>query len=79
MKLALLLALSSAGIVLKHIEADGAKVFAEACRMGLEGVVSKRIDKPYRSGKSGDWVGVRNPNSAAAKRFADGQKRTEGI
>jgi len=33
----------------EHIEADGAKVFAHACKLGLEGIVSKRCDTPYRS------------------------------
>ena len=31
---------------------DGAIVFAHACKMGLEGIVSKRRDSPYRSGRS---------------------------
>jgi bifunctional non-homologous end joining protein LigD len=69
-KLALLLALSPAGIVLNdHIEAEGSIVFAEAYKIRLEGIVSKKIDAPYRSGKLGDWIKVRNPGSAAAKRF----------
>jgi bifunctional non-homologous end joining protein LigD len=33
-----------------HIEADGPTVFAHACKLGLEGIVSKRKDSPYRSG-----------------------------
>ena len=36
----------------EHIEADGPTVFAHACKMGLEGIVSKRKDSPYRSGRS---------------------------
>jgi bifunctional non-homologous end joining protein LigD len=37
----------------EHIEgADGAAVFRHACAMGLEGIVSKRRDAPYRSGRS---------------------------
>jgi bifunctional non-homologous end joining protein LigD len=36
-------------------------VFAAACRMGLEGFVSKRIDAPYRSGRSRDWIKTKNP------------------
>ena len=36
----------------EHIEGDGPTVFAHACKMGLEGVVSKRKDSPYRSGRS---------------------------
>ena len=34
----------------KHIEADGATVFQHSCKLGLEGIVSKRKDSPYRSG-----------------------------
>ena len=34
----------------------GAVMLAHACRMGLEGVISKRIDAPYRSGRSLDWI-----------------------
>ena len=38
----------------EHIEADGPTVFAHACRMGLEGIVSKRKSSTYRSGRSPD-------------------------
>jgi ATP-dependent DNA ligase len=38
----------------EHIEADGPTVFAHACKMGLEGIVSKRKDSTYRSGRSPD-------------------------
>jgi hypothetical protein len=34
----------------EHIEGDGPTVFAQACKMGLEGIVSKRKDSAYRSG-----------------------------
>ena len=34
----------------EHIEDDGPTVFAHACKMGLEGIVSKRKDSMYRSG-----------------------------
>ena len=34
----------------EHIEADGATVFRHACRMGLEGIVSKRKDLPFVPG-----------------------------
>jgi len=39
-----------------HIAGDGAAVLKEACRLALEGVVSKRVDRPYRSGRNGDWL-----------------------
>ena len=40
----------------QHIEVSGPKMLAEACRLGLEGIVSKRADRPYRSGRPGDWL-----------------------
>jgi ATP-dependent DNA ligase len=55
----------------EHIEADGPTVFAHACKMGLEGIVSKRKDSPYRSGRSPDWVKSKNPACAAVKREAE--------
>jgi len=55
----------------EHIEADGPTVFAHACKMGLEGIVSKRKDSPYRSGRSADWLKMKNPACAAVKREAE--------
>ena len=52
----------------EHIEADGPTVFAHACKMGLEGIVSKRKDSPYRSGRCPDWLKIKNPACAAVKR-----------
>jgi bifunctional non-homologous end joining protein LigD len=40
----------------EHFEAAGEAVLLSACRMGLEGVVSKRIDAPYQSGRGEIWV-----------------------
>ena len=40
----------------EHIEGNGEAFFAEACRAGLEGIVSKRRDHPYRAGRHGGWV-----------------------
>jgi bifunctional non-homologous end joining protein LigD len=40
----------------EHFEGDGAVVLREACRLGLEGIVSKRRDEPYRPGRGGGWV-----------------------
>jgi ATP-dependent DNA ligase len=36
-------------------------VFAHACKMGLEGIASKRKDSPYRSGRSPDWLKMEEP------------------
>lgn len=40
----------------EHIAGDGAAMIRHACRLGLEGVVSKRADRPYRSGRRDDWL-----------------------
>jgi bifunctional non-homologous end joining protein LigD len=40
----------------EQVETDGAAFFKTACDHGLEGIVSKRIDLPYRSGKGRDWL-----------------------
>jgi hypothetical protein len=44
---------------------------AHACKMGLEGIVSKRKDSPYRSGRSPHWIKSENPACAAVKREAE--------
>jgi hypothetical protein len=55
----------------EHIEADGPTVFAHACIMGLEGIVSKRKDSRYMSGRSQDWLKSTNSESAAVRREAE--------
>ena len=49
-------------------EPDGSLVFNQACKLGLEGIVSKRRDSRYISGRSLYWIKVRNPNAAAVRR-----------
>lgn len=39
-----------------HLTGDGRAMLSEACKLGLEGVISKRLDKPYRSGRNTDWL-----------------------
>jgi bifunctional non-homologous end joining protein LigD len=56
-----------------HTDEDGAAVFAQACRMGLEGIVSKLLSAPYRSGPSRDWIKVKNPDSPAIVRVREGR------
>ena len=46
----------------------GPDLFDAACRLGLEGLVSKRRDRPYRGGRSKDWVKVKNRSSPAMNR-----------
>ena len=43
----------------QHVVGEGARFFAEACRMGLEGIVSKRRDAAYRAGRTRDWLKVK--------------------
>ena len=52
----------------EQLEADGPTVFQHACKLGLEGIVSKRKRSPYRSGRSPDWIKMKNPNAPAVKR-----------
>jgi bifunctional non-homologous end joining protein LigD len=60
---------TKAGILLnEHVAVDGATVFAHACRLCAEGIVSKRIDGTYRSGPCPVWIKVRNPASIAVQR-----------
>ena len=52
----------------EHTNEDGAVVFRHACKMGLEGIVSKRKASFYRSGRSPDWLKSKNPACEAVKR-----------
>jgi bifunctional non-homologous end joining protein LigD len=40
----------------EHFTSDGASMLEAACRLGLEGIISKRADLPYRSGRRSDWL-----------------------
>ena len=55
----------------ERIEGDGPTVFAHACKMGLEGIVSKHKTSTYRSGRSPDWLKCKNPACEAVKREAE--------
>jgi bifunctional non-homologous end joining protein LigD len=57
----------------EHIDGtDGDTVFAHACELGLEGIVAKRRDRPYHSGRSPDWIKVKNPAAPAVTRLIEG-------
>ncbi|MFL6822969.1 MAG: DNA ligase D, partial [Xanthobacteraceae bacterium] len=47
----------------EHFEEDGAAVLRHACEMGLEGIVSKRLDAPYRSGRSDTFIKTKCSNA----------------
>ena len=60
------------GIVLNaHYKAEGAIVYREACALGCEGIVSKRLGSSYRSGRADCWVKVKNPDAPAVRREAE--------
>jgi bifunctional non-homologous end joining protein LigD len=67
-----LLQTASGGIRLsEHLDGDGGTIFRHACGLGAEGIVAKRRDRPYRSGRCADWVKVRNPLAPAATRIME--------
>jgi bifunctional non-homologous end joining protein LigD len=43
----------------EHVRANGADFFAEAERLGLEGIISKRQDQPYKPGRGSDWLKIK--------------------
>jgi bifunctional non-homologous end joining protein LigD len=72
-RLASVLARAAAGLRFnEHLEGqDGPLVFQHACKLGLEGIVSKRKDSRYRSGRSPDWIKSKNPTAPAVQREAE--------
>jgi ATP-dependent DNA ligase len=56
----------------EHVERHGAEMFKAVCDLGLEGIISKRLNAPYRSGLSKAWLKTRNPKAPAATRILDG-------
>jgi bifunctional non-homologous end joining protein LigD len=61
------------GVLSEHTDSDGATIYRQACAMGLEGIVSKRLSAAYRSGPSRDWIKVKNPNSPAMVRAREAE------
>lgn len=43
----------------EELDADGAEFLKLACTMGLEGIIAKRRDAPYRTGRGGDWLKIK--------------------
>jgi bifunctional non-homologous end joining protein LigD len=58
----------------EHIDGDGAAVFAHACKLGCEGIVSKHRGHLYRSGPTKSWLKIKNPSALIRhrSRFFDG-------
>jgi bifunctional non-homologous end joining protein LigD len=51
---------------------DGDIVYQHACKLGCEGIVSKRRGSTYRSGRTRDWIKVKNPAAPAVRRETEG-------
>jgi bifunctional non-homologous end joining protein LigD len=58
-----------------HYVGDGEIVFKHACKLGCEGIVSKRLGSTYRSGRTHHWFKVKNPKAPAVKREAEEEWR----
>ena len=56
----------------EHVMGDGAEMFEAICKLGLEGIVSKKLDAPCRSGLSKSWLKTKNLKVPAATRVLDG-------
>ncbi|MGA7791233.1 MAG: DNA ligase [Xanthobacteraceae bacterium] len=71
-KLARLVRVPRPGIIFsEHYEGSGDIVFEHACKLGCEGIVSKRRGSPYRSGRVDHWIKVKNPAAPAIRREAE--------
>jgi bifunctional non-homologous end joining protein LigD len=55
---------SSVALIAQRNAAEGAVVFAQACELGLKGIVSKREGSFYKSGRSRNWLKINNPDFA---------------
>src|SRR6476469_8598066 len=74
--LARLLARRVDGIFLSDFEQGeiGPDLFRHACLLGLEGLVCKHKDRPYRAGRSPHWVKMKNPKHPAMTRVQDAHR-----
>jgi hypothetical protein len=71
------------GVVIRPLEVSGPDglpvlwgldiqiVFDHACKLRLEGIVSKHREHPYRSGPSRAWLKIKNPDAPGVLRFKD--------
>jgi bifunctional non-homologous end joining protein LigD len=71
--LARLLARRPEGIFISQYEQGeiGPDLFRQACKFGLEGLVSKHKDRPYRAGRSPNWIKVKNRSHPAMERVKE--------
>ena len=55
----------------EHLHGHGTEIFEHACKLGCEGIVSKRVGSRYVSGRADNWIKVKNPAAPAVKREAE--------
>jgi bifunctional non-homologous end joining protein LigD len=71
-RLAGLLRIPLDGIALnERYDGEGAVIFKHACALGCEGIVSKKLGSPYRSGRSAHWLKTKNPAAPAVRRLEE--------
>jgi len=65
----------------EHLEADGPHVYRDACKMELEGIVSKRVDGKYESGRTPQWrkTTCRHRDTFVVAGWAERKGRFDGI
>ena len=64
------------GIALnEHYVGHGDIVYQQACKLGCEGIVSKRLGSLYRSGRSKHWLKIKNPAAPAVRRETEEEWR----
>ena len=51
----------------EHTEGDGVEIFKAICKLGLEGIVSKKLNAAYKSGPSKAWLKIKNPEGAGSQ------------
>ena len=67
----LLLSCRPALVVNRVFDAPGLDVFQHACKLGCEGIVSKRRGSRYAGGRTHDWLKIKNPEAPAVRREAE--------
>jgi bifunctional non-homologous end joining protein LigD len=60
----------------RHFGAAGDIVYRHACKLGCEGIISKRLGSSYRAGRVDHWLKIKNPDAPAVKREAEEEWRT---
>ena len=59
----------------RRVQPARAIVYRQACALGCEGIVSKRLGSPYRAGRTDHWIKIKNPTAPAVKREAEEEWR----